>query len=415
MNSRAQAARILAKIFAGQGNLDHGLQRIEQDKPFIQHLCYGVCRYYHSLHPMVQQLLNKPLTDDEILALIYLGLYQLHHENAESFAVVNECVEATKQLNKHWAGKLVNAVLRGFIRDKNSLFSEKQPLSATYHHPSWLIKKIKRAYPDAWQKILADNQKSPPMSLRVNQQKISRDDYQKLLAEQGIESAKSSLSNSGLNLFSPCSVSKLPKFSEGYCFVQSEAAQLAAELLEVKPKQRILDACAAPGGKTCHILEIDPGNEVIALDNHPQRAERITENLQRLGLTAKVQVADANDIANWWDKTPFDRILLDAPCSATGVIRRHPDIKLLRRARDIKPLQNLQLQLLTRLWKTLKPGGILLYATCSILPAENQDVITTFLSQQKDAELVSISKQAIGWQLLPKMGDGFYYGKLVKA
>jgi 16S rRNA (cytosine967-C5)-methyltransferase len=423
MNSRAIAAQILAKVFRQHGNLDDGLASVADDKAFIQELCFGVCRYYFSLSHIANQLLKKPFQrkDSDILALVLVGLYQIIYLEKEAFAAVNECVTAAKQLNKKWAAGLINGVLRNFLRNTETFLAsiEKDP-RARYNCPKWLLDKVKQAYPEQWETILTANNTKAPMTLRVNQQEISRADYLTLLNTHGIEAQATQFSTDGITLNKPTNLTKLPGFSNGEISVQDEAAQLAAGLLDIQPKQIILDACAAPGGKTCHILECQPNNEVIALDNNAKRNERVTENLQRLELNATVITADAAETKQWAQGKSFDRILLDAPCSATGVIRRHPDIKLLRRPTDIKTLTETQLHLLQALWPLLSPGGILLYATCSILPDENDKLIQQFNDQQSNCEIMPIKATwgiatKCGRQLLPEPNDGFYYSRLVKT
>jgi 16S rRNA (cytosine967-C5)-methyltransferase len=422
MNSRASAAEILANVFRQKGNLDEGLANVSDDKAFIQELCFGVCRYYFSLSHIAKQLLKKPFQrkDTDIEALILIGLYQIIYLDKEAFAAVNECVTAAKQLNKKWAAGLINAVLRNFLRNREKLLAsvKKDPI-AHYNCPKWLFDKIKKAYPEQWKTILTANNSKAAMTLRVNQRKISRADYLTQLSSHEIEAQATCFSANGITLNKPTNVTKLPGFANGELSVQDEAAQLAAQLLDIQAGQIILDACAAPGGKTCHILECQPGNDVIALDNNAKRNERVTENLQRLGLNATVLTADAADTQQWAQDKHFDRILLDAPCSATGVIRRHPDIKLLRRATDIQTLCEIQRQLLQALWPQLNPGGILLYATCSILPDENDQIIEQFINNQNDCTILPIEVEwgmatSYGRQLLPNPNDGFYYCKLAK-
>jgi 16S rRNA (cytosine967-C5)-methyltransferase len=351
--------------------------------------------------------------------LVLIGLYQLIYADTPAFAAIHEVVEAAKILKKNWATGVINGVLRNFTRQKTSLLPEVKAPSALFAHPEWFIKMVKSAWPEQWQTILEQNNQHPPMTLRVNRQQISREDYLQLLQEAQLEANVCVASEVGISLVNPVSVSQLPGFSTGLCSIQDEAAQLAATLLELTPHLRVLDACAAPGGKTSHILEAEPSSQVLAVEQDAERAAKITENLTRLQLAVKVKVADATLPEAWWDKELFDRILVDAPCSATGVIRRHPDIKILRRATDIKTLAQLQLTLLEKLWPLLAVGGILVYATCSILPAENDDVIQAFMKKTANGKLLPIDATwglatSCGRQLLPGDTDGFYYARLQK-
>lgn len=459
LNSRAVAAQLLTKVIVEETHIDTLLSEYvaasaakqsrnirNSDKPFIQELCFGVLRYYFRLEFIAQQLLKKQFAtkDTDIYILVLIGLYQLIYLDTAEFAAVNECVNAAKQLKKIWAANLINAVLRNFLRQKEALLnSVTNNLVANYSHPQWLIDEIQIAWPEYWQTILAANNQKPPLTLRVNQQKTSREEYLKKLLSPVItttakqsspdntqitipntarndELAKTCLfSQHGIILNKPQTVTALPGFNEGEISVQDEAAQFAATLLELKPGQTVLDCCAAPGGKTCHILETEPSAQLTAVDNNAQRVERIHENLQRLNLTAEVIVDDALQIAKNIS-LKFDRILLDAPCSAIGVIRRHPEIKILRKKANLKKLAQLQLQLLTALWPLLKPNGIFLYATCSILPQENDDIIEQFLKTHSDAKNIFIDASwgisgKLGRYCLPPVTDGFYYAKLRKV
>ena len=423
MNSRATAALALKQVLVDGKNLDHALHNITDDKAFIQVLCYGVCRYYHQLKFIESELLDKPLKEKDFLvsALILLGLYQVIYLNTEDYAAVNESVTACEDINKPWAKQLINAVLRKFIRERETLLAKCHSNDASHtSHPNWLIKQIKQAYPDQWQHILSANNQQAPLTLRVNQQQMTREKYMANLLQRNTACEHTAYAPHGITLTTPEDVTQLPGFADGTVSVQDEAAQLATPLLDLQPGQHVLDACAAPGGKTCHMLETEPSIHLTAIDNSEKRSQRISENLQRLQLNAKLIIADASEPDTWWDQAKFDRILCDAPCSATGVIRRHPDIKLLRRAADITALQHTQLKLLNALWPLLKPDGLLLYTTCSILPAENDDVITAFCQQQPDAKLIPIHTDwgiatHYGRQLLPSTTDGFFYAKISKT
>ena len=330
------------------------------------------------------------------------------------------CVD---KLKKSSLKGLLNAVLRRAQREHEALLAEldRDPVLHTAH-PRWLQKRLKADWPEQWQAICAANNQHPPLLLRVNRRQGSREQYLAELQAAGIAAEPCAFSRDGIRLPEACDVKTLPGFMEGRVSVQDEAAQLAADLLDLAPGQRVLDACAAPGGKTCHLLEAEPGlSHVTAIDLEQSRLARVRDNLDRLGLDAELIAADGRETKVWWDGKPFQRILLDAPCSATGVIRRHPDIKLTRQEADIAALAQLQGELLDALWPTLEVGGILLYATCSVLPQENSDNIGAFLARTPGARELDITgpfglKQAHGRQLLPQDGghDGFYYAKLIK-
>lgn len=420
LDQRAEAARIISRVIDGKSLSDASFQ----EQAFMQALCYGVCRSYFRLEAILEMLLDKPINynDQDIYALLLIGLYQLTDMRVPTHAAVGETVEAVKSLDKVWAKGLVNAVLRNYLRNTDSINERIQSDPVTrFSHPDWLVEKIMQQWPEDYEAILTANNAHPPFALRVNQQKMTREQY--------LEKAKwndkvdvIAETQSGFILREPVGVTQLPGFRAGDISVQDGAAQLAAELLELAPGQRVLDACAAPGGKTAHILELQPDlAELIALDKDALRLNRIEENLLRLQLSATQLCADAGDIDTWWDGKPFDRILLDAPCSASGVIRRHPDIKLLRQASDSAAFVETQQRLLAALWQVLKPGGILLYATCSIFSEENVDIVRDFLSKHADAREEKIDATwgkacEIGRQILPGMHgmDGFYYARLRK-
>ncbi|MDO8954102.1 MAG: 16S rRNA (cytosine(967)-C(5))-methyltransferase RsmB [Gammaproteobacteria bacterium] len=426
-NSRAIAATLVAEVLLKKRSLQQvfseqtkGLDPV--DSAFVQALVYGVLREYGNLQAITKQLLTKPLKpiDQDISIIIAVGLYQLMSMRVAEHAAVSETVEAAKIIDKQWATGLINGLLRRFVREKAAIIKLAK-LSADKNNPSWLVAKIKAAWPDRSLQIMQKNDLAPPMHLRINQQKTDRDTYLKLLAEHhSIIATAHPFSPMGITLEQAVDVDKLPHFAEGWCSVQDIAAQQAAVLLELKPNQRVLDACAAPGGKTAHILETEPSVDLLAIDQDATRLNRVQNTLSRLDLQAKLLTADASQ-ADWWDKKPFDRILLDAPCSATGVIRRHPDIKWLRLASDIPALAELQLLILKNLWNMLAPNGILVYATCSILPEENDQIISQFLAETANAKTLALEfprgcKTECGWQFFPEvMGtDGFYYSKLLK-
>ncbi|OAJ35170.1 Ribosomal RNA small subunit methyltransferase B [Piscirickettsiaceae bacterium NZ-RLO1] len=427
-NIRALASAVLADV-NHQGMslpaalLKHNELLDEGDKSLLQELCFGSIRWYQRLDAICDQLLNRPLRRREasLKMLLIVGLYQLLFMRIKPYAVISETVDAVKDLKKPHAKGLVNAVLRSAQRQDYPLLTQE---IAIYSHPNWLIKRCKRAWPEYWQDILKANNERPPMSLRVNQRWGTRQAYLQLLKQHDIVAEAVNIQDCthAIRLEKPSAVAVLPQFSEGACSVQNEAAQLAAPLLDLKADLRVLDACAAPGGKSCHILELADAIDLVAVDVDGKRLQRVQENLSRLKLSAKLAEAAVENIDDWWDGVPFDRILLDAPCSGTGVIRRHPDIKLLRTLEDISQLHHLQLQLLTALWPCLKPGGVLVYATCSILPEENEAVIKKFLAEQAGkAQEVKFSAEwgmarPFGRQIFPEVGgmDGFYYAKLRK-
>lgn len=424
-NVRALAAKCsYAVIDKGRSLADElpALQtRVEgKDKGLLQELCYGVLRYLPELEHEARQLIQKPLVAKQraVHFLILVGIYQIKYTRIPDHAAVSETVAATKPLKHQHLKALVNGILRNFQR-KETVENEKLPDAIKFNHPSWFIKKLQKAYPQDWQAALIANQERPPMWLRVNQQHNSVSEYLTLLENANIGVEHIDKFSGAIKLIQATDVNNLPSFELGHVSVQDGAAQQAALLLDCQENDIVLDCCAAPGGKTCHILELTPTiKSMTAIDIEEKRLLRVKENLTRLNLTAKVIAADASKPELWWDNQQYDRILLDAPCTGTGVIRRHPDIKWLRKATDIKALTLLQQQILKNIWSLLKPGGTLLYVTCSILPEENCEQIQQFISENNDAELIAIenTQQKIGWQILPneQSMDGFYYAKLKK-
>lgn len=429
MNPRAIAARTIVRVIVDKHSLTRAFTELKdrQELGLIKMLCFGVLRWYLRLEHISNQLLPKPLKakDSDVKSLLLIGLFQILYLGTPHPIAVNQTVEAARSLGKPWATKLINAVLRNFIR-QSSIIQQKidQIPSARYSHPDWLIAKIQHAWPDQWHDILTANNHHPPLHLRVNQLKGTRVTYLKLLEQQKLIAETLPYCNSAILLNTPQDVCSLPGFTEGLVSVQDCAAQLAAKLLDLQPQQRILDACAAPGGKTTHIAEMCQGiAEIVAIDSESSRLARAKDNWRRLALTTPIiwitQPVEKIDL--WWDGQLFDRILLDAPCSATGVIRRHPDIKWLRMEKDIEVLSQQQLRLLTALWPLLKPHGLLVYATCSILPEENCQVITQFLKTQPTAKEKAINaswgiSREYGRQIVPGVEglDGFYYACLEK-
>ena len=423
-NPRATAALILARVMYDGTSLSQLLVDGDDNiDPMVKDLCFGSLRWHERLTAVLDQLLTKSLKakDKDIECLLRVGLYQVLYQSTPEYAAVNETVAAVKGLKKPWAVKFVNGVLRTFLRRKESLLHQADSIeSARYAFPDWLIASIKEAWPDHWQSILEESNLRAPMTLRVNLSQISRDEFLAQLVENEIEAEAHPIVESAVILNKPMSVFELPGFNEGMVSVQDAAAQLSAGLLDSKPGMRVLDACAAPGGKTGHILEHTAGLDMVALDSAEMRLLRIGENLERLGLEAEIVLSDAGD-SGPWSEAGFDRILLDAPCSAAGVIRRHPDIKVLRREDDIGQLHEQQMRLLENLWGMLKPGGRLVYATCSIFPAENVAVVAEFMDNHKEAKHLPINakwglEQPYGRQVLPGMDamDGFYYAIIEK-
>jgi 16S rRNA (cytosine967-C5)-methyltransferase len=427
LNSRLAAAEIVADVLQEGQSLTAALEGVlpsvpsAKDRALIQALCFGVCRFYHRLDFILNELLEKPIKDRQIRALALVGLYQLRAMRIKPHAAVSETVKGASK--KPWAKALLNALLRNYLRNQADL-EQKADLypSAALCHPVWLIEQIRQDWPRQATTLWMENNRQPPMALRVNLSRLSREHYLRLLAERDISAETVDFCASAVLLTQPVPVELLPGFDEGLVSVQDTAAQLAAYLLEVKPGQRVLDVCAAPGGKTAHILELQPQlAKLVAVDKEASRMERLTGNLKRLKLQADVVTGDAARPDTWWDGRLFDRILVDAPCSALGVIRRHPDIKLLRRPDDIGTLQILQQSILQAVWPLLAPGGLLLYATCSILKQENEGQMTAFLSAHADAvELPIVAdwgvSQSCGRQILTgeHAMDGFYYARLEK-
>lgn len=432
MNPRLAAVHVLQQVFEQDRNLPDALETVQSRIPdqkgraLTQALCYGVLRHTFSLNAILLQLLKKPLKDkdSDLRYLLLLGLYQIIHMRVPDHAAVSETVKLTPALKKNWARAMVNGVLRNYLRQAERLLAEveKEPVSR-FDHPQWLLEKLQANWPDDWQAIASANNQPAPMTLRVNRQQISREDYLARLKSAGNPAEPCHYSKDGLRLLEAVAVEQLPGFKKGLVSVQDEAAQLAAPLLQAAAGARVLDACAAPGGKTTHILEIQPAlAQLDALEKSPPRLDYVRDNLQRLKLKANLISGDAAQPDAWWDGRPYDRILLDAPCSATGVIRRHPDIKYLRRADDLDVLVRTQQQILNALWPLLAPGGMLLYATCSVLAEENSLQIEKFLGSHDDARLEPLELNwgrptTAGRQILPgeENMDGFFYACLRKA
>lgn len=385
-------------------------------------LSYATLRFYGEVSAYLTLLLEKPLTDDRIQALLLVAIYQLLHDKAEAFTVVNQAVHAVSQLRKpapkSWAKGLVNAILRNFLRKKDALSAQLTNNEvAVYSYPQWWVNKIRAQYPAHWQAMLAAGNQHPPMTVRVNVNKISIEDYLQLLVSQGMEAT--AIGGQAVVLNKPLAVEKIPGFSEGMVSVQDYGAQLAAQLLDAEYGMRVLDACCAPGGKTGHILEL-ADVELTAMDSDAERLQRVQENLNRLELRANLLAADAAG-TDWYDGRPFDRILADVPCTASGIVRRHVDIKWLRREADVASFTAQQAKILPNLWQLLAKGGKLLYVTCSVFHEENQKQVDKFLSQHPDAKQLPLSLGSFknltqqDGQLIPSTAhDGFFYALLQK-
>ncbi len=395
----------------------------DRDQALLQEICFGVMRNFHRLQAISHNLMDKPLRkkDFDVDSLLLIGIYQLLHTRIPPHAAIGETVQVTRTLGKPWARGLVNAVLRNVQRKQDTLDELLTTPVARYSHPQWLLEKLQKAWTDNWQDIAAAANTHAPMTLRVSPLHHKREEYLQLLNNSDIEATPCQFAEDGITLSKPTSVDKLPGFAKGHVSVQDEAAQLSAALLPVQKGMRVLDTCCAPGGKTVHLLEHCPDITMTALDADAERLSRVQENLDRTGLKAKLITGDASKPADWWDEELFDAILLDAPCSATGVIRRHPDIKLLRKPSDIMPLAALQAEILKAQWQLLKPGGHLLYATCSVLPEENSQQIKRFLESTDNARMIPISEEwgmdtGFGRQLFPQQDghDGFFYCLLQK-
>lgn len=427
IDARQAAALAVAAVISGQ-SLNQCLPPLEadislQDRAFLRDLVLGSCRYYQRLNALAKILLVRPFAESEqdLHALLIIGLYQLAIQKKAPHAAVHATVEVCDLLDKSYAKGVINACLRRYGREYDELLPalDANPVTAT-SHPKWLVKMLTKAWPEDWHTILQQNNQQAPLCLRVNTRHHSRDEYMRLLLQADIGASAAPFSSVGIYLAHSCDITQLPGFEDGWFSVQDEAAQLAGILLAPQDNENILDACAAPGGKTCHLLE-QANAQVTALDIEEKRLVRVQENLERLKLEAQIVCADMADSENWWQGDLYDAILLDAPCSATGVIRRHPDIKMLRRREDIEQLSQLQAQLLETAWQLLKPGGRLLYATCSVLPQENSEQISQFCQLHADAKLATLDVPwgtacTAGRQLFPQENghDGFYYALLHK-
>ncbi len=400
-------------------------QATPQQKSAGTDLSYGTLRYYFELRFYLTRLLKQPLSDARVQSLLLVALYQLQYDQAKPFTVVNQVVKAVSQLQqpvvKGWAKGLVNAVCRNYLRQQASLKqAASEDISALYAYPRWWVNRVKAQYPQDWQAIIETGNQHPPMTLRLNTSKSSATQYQSVLSEAGIQSTI--LSPEAIMLDKPVAVAKLPEFASGLVSVQDYGAQVAAHALDLAPGLTVLDACSAPGGKTTHCLQ-RADIELTALDHDEKRLDKVRQNLERLQLAANIQCGDASK-QDWWDGQSFDRILADVPCSASGIVRRHVDMKCLRRADDIERFAKQQSKILANLWQMLSKGGKLLYVTCSIFDEENQRQIDQFLSQTDNAKQLPVQQLGSasfpgllhqGNQLVPNQKhDGFFYALLQK-
>ena len=433
MNSkdyRALSVKILTALQKGSGSLTSHLAQYTDLKDYglLQETTYGACRWFHALEFLLNQLISKPLRDKDLdlKSLLIIGFYQLRELSIPDYAVINETVSTASMYGKPWGKSLINGVLRNYLRSQHELEERLNQSAADtrYSHPSWLVDELFKQWPEQAEQILAHNNVRPPMTLRANQRLNSREELLKQLHVASVGAQAGKFSNTAIYLDQPCPLANLPGFENGQLSVQDEASQLVPALLQLSPGQSVLDACAAPGGKTCHILESECSLTcLLALDRASDRVNKIKDNLTRLHLEATTLCADANSLSTWWDGKKFDRILLDAPCSATGVVRRHPDIKLLRTPENVLSLQKNQQELLSSLWPCLKKGGLLLYTTCSLLRQENEFIIDEFLQCTDNAKYEGVAADwgvecRYGRQLLTGANDGpdgFFYSLLRKV
>ncbi|WP_435627958.1 16S rRNA (cytosine(967)-C(5))-methyltransferase RsmB [Candidatus Ferrigenium straubiae] len=420
-NVQIAASQVVRQVLASGRNLNQALDEalrgkrdwVPAQRAALQDLSYGTLRFYGRLRAVLGLLLHKPLEDEWVRCLLLVALYQLQHGKSAQHAVVDHAVRAAQDLNPRVAG-LVNAVLRNFLRKRAALLEQAaRDDEGRYSHPQWWIDELSTQYGERSAAILDEGNRHPPMTLRVNRRRGTVQEYLTQLAQQEI--AARLIEPCALLLDKPLPVDRLPGFFDGLVSVQDAGAQHAARLLDAQDGMRVLDACAAPGGKTAHILE-STGVQMVAVDKDEERLRRVAENLQRLGLSAQLVCGDAATPDQWWDGKAFQRILADVPCSASGVVRRHPDIKWLRRPEDIAGFAAQQLDILSALWRLLAQDGKLLYATCSVFRQENEQVIASFLAQQPDARRlpVALPENSTGQMLPNDQHDGFFYALLQK-
>ncbi|MTH48494.1 16S rRNA (cytosine(967)-C(5))-methyltransferase RsmB [Intestinirhabdus alba] len=424
LNLRSMAAQAVELVVEQGQSLSNVLPPLQQkildkDKALLQELCFGVLRTLPQLDWLINKLMSRPMTGKQrtVHYLIMVGFYQLLHTRIPAHAALAETVEGAVAIKRPQLKGLINGVLRQFQRQQETLLAEFAASEARFLHPAWLLKRLQKAYPTRWESIAEANNQRPPMWLRVNRTHHTRDGWLALLEEAGMKGFVHPDYPDAVRLESPAPVHTLPGFDKGWVTVQDASAQGCIAFLQPKNGEQIVDLCAAPGGKTTHILEAAPEAALLAVDIDEQRLSRVHDNLKRLGMQATVKQGDGRYPTQWCGEQQFDRILMDAPCSATGVIRRHPDIKWLRRDRDIAELARLQAEILDAIWPRLKPGGTLVYATCSVLPEENAQQIKAFLQRTANAELSETgTPEQPGLQKLPgaEEGDGFFYAKLIK-
>ncbi|KPC49436.1 16S rRNA (cytosine(967)-C(5))-methyltransferase RsmB [Amantichitinum ursilacus] len=416
------ASQSLSAVLAGQ-TLTEALSELwkampdlrPQQRGAIQDLSYGTLRHFGLLDNTLKLLLNKPVHEPALKALLLVCLYQLQFTRAAPYSVVDHAVKVASHTGSGQGKGLVNAILRNFLRRRDTILNEARHNDyGKWSHPQWWVNAMREAWPAQWESILNAGNQHPPLTLRVNRHRSNVEQYMALLAEAGLEASVTG--KDAIRLRYPVGVDRLPGFFDGLVSVQDLGAQYAAQLLDVQDGMRVLDACSAPGGKTGHLLETAT-LDLTAVDSDAQRLTRVGDNLQRLGLSAKLVRGDASRPKEWWDGTPFDRVLADVPCSASGVARRHPDIKWLRRPEDIVQFAQQQAVMLDALWGLVAPGGKLLYATCSIFPAENKDQAAAFAARNADAQRLPVNVgTADDGQLLPNPEhDGFYYALFQKA
>ncbi|MFA6311287.1 MAG: 16S rRNA (cytosine(967)-C(5))-methyltransferase RsmB [Sterolibacterium sp.] len=436
IDDRPRAAKALARGAGPGRNLDAALAACWQahaqtltagQRGAVQDLAYGTLRQFGRGDFMLGRLLRTPLQEGEdtpgkllLRALLLTALYRLEARPAEAHTIVDQAVTAAAEIDHGRFKPLVNAVLRNRLRrDGELLAAANADPVARYQHPSWWIEKIRLAHPADWEDILAADNSHPPMTLRVNRRRIDAGEYLVLLSAAGISARRLADQECAILLERPQAVDKLPGFFDGLVSVQDSGAQHAALLLDAVAGMRVLDACAAPGGKATHLLEL-ADVDLLALDAEPARTARIAENLDRLGLHAEVQTADCRALENWWDGRPFQRILADVPCTASGVVRRHPDAKWLRREADIAGFARSQTEILDALWRVLAPGGRMLYCTCSLFPQENDVQMAAFKARHADASTLPVrggdrTGELQQWQMVPQAEhDGFFYALLQK-
>lgn len=428
VDGRFIAIKVLSRVMQKGESLNTAIPKEiknldERDRPLVQALVYGVLRWRWQLDSILKKYIKKPLRskDQDVHIILMLGVFQLLWMRTPDYAVVDAAVKSSLKIKKKWAKGFINAILRQITREREEI-NYKETEEAEFSHPQWLIDSIKNDWPDDWQKILTQANEEAPMTLRIDTQQTSLADYMPQLNEVELDGQVIESVPTALVLEQASDVFRLPGFEEGKVSVQDGAAQLAAHLIQLQPEQKVLDACAAPGGKTAHMLQTEPTIKVDAVDISESRLERVEENLQRLNVEANLITSDISLPDEWWDGEQYDRILLDAPCSATGVIRRHPDIKSLRWDTDIADLAATQHDILDAIWPLLKPGGLMLYATCSILKAENEEQMLSFLQRTDNAEEIKIAadwgrEQKVGRQILTgdEQMDGFYYALIKKV